>query len=406
MERINDIIQRAKEIIKRIIAFLKRTINDRRFKRYAPLAIMVLVAILTLVTCVSGQIQKPQPDPEPDPPDVIETSPEVSPPVETPDPTPDPDPEPDPVDTGFRNPLTGLPTEEDISNKRPMAIVINNHRQANPQVGITSADIIYEYLVEGTTRMLAIYQDVSDVGVIGSVRSARHYTVDLAQSYDSIFIFAGYSPQANTVIKNRKIDHFDEVHGVGPEMYYRDSARRASMGSEHSLMTSGSKIMEHLPKYDLREEHDEGYECALSFSEDGTPEGGEKALEFTVRFGGEGKTTGFSYNDETRLYDLRQYGNAYIDGGNRQQVSVTNVLILKMAIAGIPGDTEGRLNITTMGTGEGYYACGGEYVEIQWSRENESAQFRYTLKDGSELVLGQGKTFICLIRTTGTVDFA
>jgi len=77
-----------------------------------------------------------------------------------------------------------------------------------------------------------------------------------------------------------------------------------------------------------------------------------------------------------------------------------------MATAGVPGERAGRLNITTTGTGTGYFVCGGEYVEINWSRANESSQFIYTLTDGSELVLGQGKTYICLIRNNMNVEFS
>ena len=396
-------------VFMRIKEFLKRVISSKHFIRYAPLAVMALVAVVTFATCVSGQ--PPEQEPEPEPPAISESPPPASPtasPTLTPEPDPDPDPDPDvEPDTGFRNPLTGLQTEEDISARRPLAIVINNHRDSLPQNGVSKADIIYEYLVEGgSTRMLALYQDVSDVGVIGSVRSARHYTVDLVQSYDAIFIFAGWSPQAQEAVRTRNIDYFDDVSGVGTEIFYRDPNRRATMSSEHTLVTSGARITQHLPNRTFRKDHDEGYLRNLSFIEDGTPDSGEKALEFTVRFGPGSKSTAFSFSDETGLYNLRQQGSAYIDGNDRSQVAVTNVLILEMATAGIPGDGEGRLNITTIGSGDGYYACGGVYVSIKWSREDATSQFRYTLADGSELILGRGKTYICLIRPTGTVEFA
>ena len=276
-----------------------------------------------------------------------------------------------------------------------------------PQHGVSQADIIYEFLVEGDiTRMLAFYQDVSDVGVIGSIRSARTYTVDFAQSYDAIFIFAGGSPQAYSALKNRPITYTDDVTGRGSEIYYRDATRRAQKGYAHSLMTAGSRITNYLPKTNYRLEHAQGYERALSFTEDGTPEGGKPAVDFTVKFGPNTKTTTFSYSEETDLYNLRQYGAPYIDGNNSAQVAVTNVLILKMATSGISGDTEGRLNITTTGNGSGYFVCGGEYIEINWSRAANESQFIYTLKDGSELALGQGKTYICIIRSNMEVDFS
>ena len=82
-----------------------------------------------------------------------------------------------PEETGpeFVNPLTGEETAADISGNRPCAFMINNIRIAQPQLGISKADIIWEAPVEGgITRMMAVFQDVSDVETIGSLRSSRH----------------------------------------------------------------------------------------------------------------------------------------------------------------------------------------------------------------------------------------
>ena len=87
----------------------------------------------------------------------------------TPEPTPTPTPTP-----AFYHPLTGVPCGEDLSGKRPAAVMLNNLKAALPQQGNGQADIIYEVLAEGgITRMLAVYQDPSQLGLIGSVRSAR-----------------------------------------------------------------------------------------------------------------------------------------------------------------------------------------------------------------------------------------
>ena len=66
--------------------------------------------------------------------------------------------------------------------EQPFAIMINNIEYAfDHQIGVSKADVVYEALAEGgITRMMAIYQDVSKVKKIGSVRSARHYYVQFA----------------------------------------------------------------------------------------------------------------------------------------------------------------------------------------------------------------------------------
>ena len=389
MERIKGIFQNA-------INRAKRIIGNRNFKRYSPLIIVALLAAITFATCV------PRSAPEPEPPVILEPPPSLEPSAD-PEPTPDPDPDPDPVlepdlpYDGPVNPLTGLPTETDLTNTRPLAFVINNIRVALPQLGISQADIIYETLVEGgITRMLALYQDVSEVGVIGSIRSSRLYFVDIVQSYDAIFMFGGGSPQAYSALRSRDITRCDGVAGPRPEVYYRDQHRRSSMGSEHSLVTSGSRIMQHFPTYDIRFEHPDGYERALSFADDGAPAGGSPALDFSVSFSSS-KTTSFKYNEDDKLYYLRQYDRDYIDGNDNTQLAFTNVLILRATVSRVRGDTEGRLDIVTKGSESGYFVCGGKYVEINWARADDESQFSYTQADGSELVFGRGKTYICIV---------
>ena len=407
------------DTILRIGKFFKTVFTDKRVLRFLPLLVVLLFAIVTFVTCLPSAKTDPEPsspeisDDTPSPPPT-ETTPVTSPepPVTSEEPTDEPTEtapettEPDPPYTGPVNPLTGLPVDKDISGKRPFAFVINNHRQAQPQLGVSKADIIYEMMAEGgITRMLAIYQDITDVGVIGSIRSARLYCVDLAQSYDAIFVFAGYSDEAYEALRARKITHLNGVHGPGTEAFYRDSGRQATMSFEHTLVTSDARLTKYCKENELRQELPDNYKRALNFKEDGTPEDGAAATEFDVRFMANSKTTSFKYDAENMLYYLSQYSSPYRDGVDKTQVAVTNVLILKTNISSIPGDTAGRLKITTTGTGSGYYVNGGKYIEIEWSRADNASQYKYTKKDGTELILGQGKTYICITARNLNVDF-
>ena len=409
----------AKNIGERVISVwghIVRIVKSKKFIRYLPLAIVLVIAIISFTTCMSRA--RTEPDPEPDTSAVEETTPSVTPqePSPEPDPEPETEPEPDPEpepepepDLGPTNPLTGLPTEIDLSNNRPLAIMINNISAALPQLGISEADILYEMLVEGgITRMLAIFQDATGAGTIGSIRSARPYYVDVAQSYDAIYIHAGGSDQAYSVLSSRDITRLDGVHGRQTQIFYRDP-NRSNMAFEHRLVTSGQRIAEFFPTYDFRKVHEDGYVRNLSFVDDGSPAGGSAASEFTVRFS-TGKTTSFAYSADDNLYYLSQsmrgYNGPYIDGNDSSQLAFTNVIVLKTSISQIPNDAYHRLRIATTGSGSGYFACGGSYTEINWSRENDSAQFEYTLDDGSALSLGRGRTYICIVPNDFDVDFS
>lgn len=70
-------------------------------------------------------------------------------------------------------------------------------------MGQSQADIIYECLAEGgITRMMGVYQSVEGVGMIGSVRSARPYYLELALGHDALYIHAGGSEDAYAKIRS------------------------------------------------------------------------------------------------------------------------------------------------------------------------------------------------------------
>lgn len=88
----------------------------------------------------------------------------------------------------LKAPLTGLKTEQKVTERRPVAVVVNNHPKARPQSGLSKADIVIEALAEGQiTRFLAIFQSQMPE-TVGPVRSAREYFVTLSNGFDSIFV--------------------------------------------------------------------------------------------------------------------------------------------------------------------------------------------------------------------------
>ena len=163
--------------------------------------------------------------------------------------------------------------------------MINNIGVAQPQLGISKADIIYEILVEGgITRMMAIFQDISQAGEIGSIRSARPYFVDIANGYDAVFIHAGGSPDAYEVLQSIGITSLDGVNGSKQDIFYRDAERRSQMGYEHSLVTTSELIRSNLPSYGFRLERAAGYDSLMRFGDDPLPPGAPSALQVVVSF--------------------------------------------------------------------------------------------------------------------------
>lgn len=311
---------------------------------------------------------------------------------------PQPQPEPAPSVPAGTNPLTGEPMEEIYEADRPVAVMFNNLKAAQPQLGISQADIIYEVPAEGgITRMLALYQSLEGVETLGSVRSTRPYYLELALAHDALLVHAGGSPEAYRDISAWGVDNMDGVNGGSDaDIFWRDQDRRRTMGYEHSMVTSGEKILGYLAEDHFRRQHEAGYEEGLTFTEDGTPAGGTAAEHISLKFSYY-KTGTFDYDAASGTYLAGQYGGPYTDGTGGAQVSAVNVLVLETSIYVNAGDSAGRMTAKLTGEGEGTFFCGGRSVPIRWSRADRYSPFVYTLEDGTPLALGRGRSYICII---------
>lgn len=306
-------------------------------------------------------------------------------------------PEPVPQNINF---LTGLPIDDlSVNSNRPVAIVYNNLRIALPQHGIAAADIVFEVEAEGgITRLVAVYSDVSKAGTIGSVRSARPVMINLAMGLDCIFVHAGGSPQAYSDLKNYGMLDIDGVYDAGI-VFYRDSLRASSMGYEHSLMTTGTRLENQLNKFSSsgkRMTLKDGYTAPFRFYEASTtPDGATDAAKVTTKYGS--YQPFFRYDEASGNYLRYQYGARHIDNNGGEQLSFKNVVVLSVASHVISGDTAGRRQFNDIGSGTGIYATNGVSIPIKWSKANASAPLVLTTAGGEALKLNPGKTFISYV---------
>ena len=292
------------------------------------------------------------------------------------------------------------------AGQKPGAGVGNHRKTALPQQGNSQADIIYELLAEGgITRMLAVYQDPSQLGLIGSVRSARQYYWEIAQGHDAVFIHAGGSPE---FYNNKNSQGFFTVDGVNgyyssqdAGMFWRDRDRVAGhhYDFEHSLLTSGQAITDMMAAREL-EEHSRGYAYEMAFVDGYAPAVGELAATITVPFSSY-KTGVFRYDVLSGLYNVEEYGEPYIDGNDGSQVAVTNLLVLQTTY--VVQDNAGRVKVD-LSAGNGWFACCGRIIPIKWEKGGSNDQFRYFTEDGAPLALGQGKSYVCVIPTSRSIS--
>ena len=103
----------------------------------------------------------------------------------------------------MRSYLSGLPVDEKIGNRRPIAVMLNNLEAAQPMSGVSYADVVYEYVVEGSiTRLMGLFENYDKLDKIGSVRSCREYFVYTALEFDAIYMHFGQAAYALSLLEN------------------------------------------------------------------------------------------------------------------------------------------------------------------------------------------------------------
>ncbi len=362
-------------------------------------ALMLVLCLCTLCAC-SSQPETTEPP---------ATTQELT---EAPTPAPTPEPTQEPV-SPYTNPLTGEGMDSPMT-ARPFAVMLNNYKEALPIHGISEASIVYEGLTEGgMTRCMGLFTDLASVQTLGSIRSARRHFVNVAISYDAIYVHYGKSDipsdtegkvAAQQYMNVMKWDHMDGT--VNDSYFYEsDDTSRPSDG-RHFLVGQRAIEFANWKKFALTRQEPMDY--GLQF-DDNKLIVGESASTLTAYFnqgGTPGSWTKYStmnYNKETKLYEWFQFGQDNVDGNTNEVISFRNVLVLKAPTR--KNDTTSHMIVNLEGSGTGYFACNGQLVPIKWSRPSAYDSFTYTLEDGTPLTFGVGTTYVALVPTNATVTW-
>ena len=303
----------------------------------------------------------------------------------------------------YRHPLTGEILEAPLTT-RLLTASIGNTKEAMPTRGLSQADIVFEMYVNGlTTRLLGMFSNPTDVYAIGSIRSQRYHFTDISHSYDTIAISAGGSSKVMGDVNRTGIDYMNVDTSKSTYYAFRDTDRHESGYSwEHCLFAYGGGLYEYAESKDYRTELDQEKDYGMIWAEDKALTDGQTAntVTLTFRLSTSHKDSIFTYDAETGLYTFSQYGMEMIDGSNTKKLSFRNVFVL---LAETKTDADHYHVSNILGSGDGYFACDGYMIPIQWHRATEDDTFTFTLTDGTPLEQGVGTSYIAIAPTQSEV---
>lgn len=282
------------------------------------------------------------------------------------------------------------------SNKRPIAVMIDNNVGNSSHVGLQDAYISYEIIVEGgLTRIMALYKD-KDMSQIGPIRSSRHYFLDYALESDAIYSHFGWSPYAENDIKSLGVNN---INGLTNESaYWRDKAIRAP----HNVFTS-SKLYAAANKFGYSVESNNWQlltysPSAINFNgncgDTGCSNGVEVANSINIVYSNS-QSRQYVYDSDKATY-LRSMNNLkHVDKISGEQYSYKNIIIERVTNKTL--DSYGRQDLDTVGTGDGFYITNGYARTIKWEKSSRKSKTKYKYSDGTEVVVNDGNTFIQII---------
>lgn len=297
---------------------------------------------------------------------------------------------------------------DESSDQRPIAVMLDNNIGNIPHAGLMNSYLNYEIIVEGgLTRIMAIYKD-SNVSLIGPIRSARHYFLDYALESEAIYVHYGWSPQAEKDISKLGVDNINGITDKKP--FNRDT----KLQSPHNVFTIKSKLDSYISSkgYSLTTTNwkllqysaDPIYlnvtSSEITSSGSTTNADAQVANKVSIVYSNTENRT-YTYDSSNEYYLRSTNGAAHMDRLSNEQLHYKNIIIMKVENKTV--DSEGRQELTTCGTGSGYYITNGYARPITWSKASRQGKTRYTYSDGSEITVNDGNTFIQIVPLTSNV---
>lgn len=289
--------------------------------------------------------------------------------------------------------------------RRPLAVMIENHIEARPQSGLSSADIVYEAVAEGgITRFVALYYcNLSDVQ-IGPIRSARTYFLDWLSEYDALYAHVG---GANTpgpadalsqIIKYgvKDLNQFS----IGFPVFWRDYQRLGRpVATEHTMYSTTQKLWEVGAKRGWTATDSAGIKwdknfVSWKFKDD---KGGGTTPNIKVNFweSQPGYQVEWNYDKATNSYK-RKNGEPHVDLNNKQQLEAKVIIVQfqreSNANDGYPGNV--HLLYGTTGSGKALIFQDGNVVEGKWIKPKRTARTKYVDGSDKEIEFNKGQIWI------------
>ncbi len=300
------------------------------------------------------------------------------------------------------------------SMRRPLGIMIENHTEARPQSGLSSADVVYEAVAEGgITRFLTIFY-CEDAPYVGPVRSARIYYIRLLQGYGQYPLYA-HVGGAN---KEGPADALGEIESLGWAGYndlnqfsvpfpvfYRDYDRLPNRATEHTVYSSTAKLWDYAAKKrELSQVDDKGVKwdkgfTPWKFADEAAP--GDRGTVNKISFGfwtnlASDFAVDWNYDKQTNTYSRVNGGQPHQDKNTGKPLMAKNVVVVfaKESVANDGYEAGQHILYKIIGSGDAIVFQNGKAIKGTWNKADDETMMTFEDASGKQIPLVRGKDFI------------
>ena len=224
---------------------------------------------------------------------------------------------------------------------------------------------------------------------IGTIRSSRHNFIDYALESDAIYVHYGWSHYAEDDEKSGSINY---INGLFDKPFWRNNPE--NLASEHTAFTSTDKIKQTVNDKKFKTESDKT--ILLNYNPEDVDlsnnSEAQEANKVIIPYGANPNVTTFVYDANNKMYNRQENGINCIDYNTKEQVNTKNIIVQKIDYSMCSDNY--YWNLKTVGSGTGYFITNGYAVPITWKKDSRAGKTKYYYKDGKEVEVSDGRTYI------------
>lgn len=297
----------------------------------------------------------------------------------------------------YRSELTNEWIDEALKEQRPIAVMIDNEKTALPHYGVSQSDVVYEMTNstanDGVTRLMVLFKDYNSIKQIGSIRSVRPTNLQIVPEWNAVICHDGGPFYIDDYMAKDYVENFSGT-------FSRVNNGKSREFTEYILEGDIDKNFESHPKYS-RTYNDYYSGPHYQFTSASKPNDlsrysdAKSAIHIQMPY--KHNKPYMDYDEGSGTYLYSEYGMKHTDPGNNDtQLSFKNILIQNCRY--VKFDDNGYMMFHSIDFNrDGYYITDGKCIPITWSKEDELTPTRYYDKDGEEIVLNTGRTYVALV---------